>query len=146
MMRSWTDELGRTWDVEVEASGDRDRGDVMLLFGRGHADERAMPVVGPLEDVFARVSGDALQHALDATASGQGILLAESDGTLWWVRGPDADPLGGRWSVKFSNGEDEHVHRGRLPDAPEDLTEDELLELLDEARGAVMEEMDVSSG
>lgn len=144
MKRTWTDELDRTWDVELGSADDMERGDVVLLFGRGLADERAMPVVGPMEDVFPTLTDEALQHALDATASGQGILLVESDGALWWARGPEADALGGAWTVKFSDGATEHIHRGRLPDPPEDLSEDELLELLDEARGNVMEEMDVS--
>lgn len=144
MQRTWTDEMGRTWEVEVDAPGDLERGDALMIFGRSLADERTMPVVGPLEDVFERLTDEALQHALDATASGQGILLVEADGRIWWARGPEADPLGGAWTVKFTDGAEEHVHRGRLPDAPEDLSEDELLELLDESRGRVMEEMDVS--
>lgn len=147
MKREWTDELGRTWKIEL-GSPDPSSGtaaDAVLLFQGEGEEDRAMPMVGPAEELFDELDDAALAHALEATAVARGVLLIEQDGHLWWVRAPEEDMVNGGRAV-FSDGTVEHRHRGPLPDEPEALGEDELLELLDEARGAVMEEMDVTVG
>lgn len=147
MSRRWTDELDRTWDIELEVPDRNDPeavGDTVLVFGRQGTEERWIDVLGPLEEHFAALPDEQLQHALDAASTGLGVLLVDHDGHAWWVRGPEAESMPGRWAVKFSDGTEEHVHKGPLSDDPEALSEDELLELLDEARGNVMTPMDVS--
>lgn len=147
MTRSWTDEMGRTWTVELEVPDPHDpeaHGDTVLVFERADAVERWIDVLGPMEDVFEALPDEQLQHVLDAASTGLGLILLDQEGRAWWVRGPEAEAMPGRWAVKFSDGTTEHVHKGPLPDEPEALSEDELLELLDEARGRVMVEMDVS--
>ncbi len=146
MEREWRDELGRVWHVGLDEPGATENGDVVVVFTGEGEEDRSLPGLGPWDELFEKLGDGAIQQALDAAASGRGILLLEADGHLWWVRGPEDDLLGGAWTVKFGDGTTEHTHRGRIPDRPEELSEDELLELLDEARGSVMEEMDVTGG
>lgn len=150
MTRTIEDELGRTWQVELEVPelvSAEEPGDTVLVFGRGGEEEREILVVGPMEEAFDEIDDDNLLHALHATTNPGGILLVDQDLRVWWVRGPEDDPTAdGTWAVKFSDGTDELTHEGPLRDAPEAVTEDELLELLDEARGRVMLPMDVTGG
>lgn len=149
MHRSWQDDLGRTWRVDLvvpERTEEAELGDSILVFGRDGSEERSVPVLGPLDAHFHELDDEALQVAFDAAGSGEGRLLVDRDGVPWWVHGPDPDsePIGGSWAVRFVHGSEEVVHEGPLRAPPEELIEDELLELLDEARGEVMEEMDVT--
>lgn len=148
MYRDWQDDLGRTWRVDLmvpERTEDAELGDTILVFGRDDSRERSVPVLGPLESYFHDLEDDALQVAFDAAGSGEGLLLVDRDGRPWWVHGPDpvSEPVRGSWAVRFVRGSEEITHDGPLRVPPEELIEDELLELLDEARGEVMEEMDV---
>lgn len=150
MKRTLEDELGRTWQVELEVPelvSAEEPGDTVLVFGREDEQEREILVIGPMEEAFEEVDDDNLLHALHATTNPGGILLVDPDLRLWWARGPEDDPTSdGSWAVKFSDGNQELTHEGPLRDAPETLTEDELLEFLDEARGRVMLPMDVTGG
>ena len=150
MKRTLEDELGRTWQVELEVPdlvSSEEPGDTVLVFGREDEQEREILVIGPMEEAFDEVDRDNLLHALHATTNPGGILLVDQDLQVWWVRGPEDDPTAdGSWTVKFSDGSRDLTHEGPLRDAPEALTEDELLELLDEARGRVMLPMDVTGG
>ncbi|MGD2067598.1 MAG: hypothetical protein PVI57_02860 [Gemmatimonadota bacterium] len=148
MERAWTDELGREWLVEVEVPDvspdlEVDVGDTTLVFSGEAVEPRSIDVLGPMEELFGDLGDQALQHALDAAGTGFGILLVDAEGNVWWVRGPDAELRSGRWAVKFSDGEDELTHEGPLDDDPVLLGEDELLELLDDARGRLMDPLDL---
>lgn len=148
MRRTWTDELDRDWTVELEipeVSPDLevDVGDTTLVFFREGGEARTLDALGPMEEYFDELDDQALQHALDAAGTGVGILLMDPEGTLWWVRGPDAELRADGWAVKFSDGEEELTHDGPLEDEPERLGEDQLMELLDEARGRLMDPLDL---
>lgn len=151
MHRSWQDEIGRTWRVDLvvpERPEEAALGDTILVFGRDGSAERSVPTLGPLESAFHELDDDQLQVAFDAAGSGEGLLLLDREGEPWWVHGPDPDsePVHGSWAIRFVKGSDEITHDGPLRAPPDELSEDELLELLDEARGNVMEEMDVTGG
>lgn len=148
MRRTWTDELDRTWDVDLDVPDvlpdlEVEPGGARLVFTSGEQPPRAILVLGPVEEVFEELGDVALQHALDAAGTGHGVLLVDGEGTLWWARGPEAELRAGDWAVKFSDGERELTHDGPLRDDPARLSEDELLELLDDARGRLMDPLDL---
>ncbi len=148
MQRSFQDDLGRSWHVELvvpDRPEEAELADTILVFGRDGSEERSVPTLGPMESVFHEMDDAELQVAFDAAGSGEGRVLIDRDGAPWWVHGPDPDsePIRGSWAVRFVQGSEEITHDGPLHAPPDELTEDELLELLDEARGDVMEEMDV---
>ena len=146
---TWTDELSRTWTVELdvpEVSPDLEMGgggDAVLVFSREGGEARVIDVLGPMEAYLEELDDAALQHALEAASTGVGLLLVDDEGTVWWVHGPDAEARGGSWAVKFSDGEREYTHDGPLTDDLERVSEDELLELLDDARGRLMDPLDL---
>lgn len=149
MHRSFQDDLGRSWHVDLVVPDHAEEaalGDAILVFGGDGAEERSVPVLGPMESVFHELDDDALQVAFDAAGSGVGLVLVDRDGEPWWVQGadPDSEHLQATWAIRFVQQFEEITHDGPLRAPPEELTEDELLELLDEARGDVMEEMDVT--
>lgn len=147
MEREWTDQMGRTWLVEAEPTERSSRlggADAILGFASEGAAPRSIEVIGALGAALPEADDRALEHALDAAGSALGVLLATEDGEMWWVRGPETDPFGGDWAVKFSDGARELTHDGPLPDDLEALGEDYLLELLDEVRGRLIDPMDIS--
>ena len=147
MERTWEDRTGKTWLVEaepVEHSGRLGGADAVLSFSSEGEVPRSIEVLGPLGPLLPEADDATLEHALDAAGEASGFLLATPAGELWWVRGPEADPFGGDWAVKFSDGERELTHDGPLPDELDALGEDHLLELLDEVRGRLMDPMDIS--
>lgn len=148
MQRTWSDELGRTWDVELDVPDvppdlEVDVGDATLIFGSEDEMEREIEVLGPIEETFDSLSDQALQHALDAAGTQRGILLLDEEETLWWVRGPEPGVEEGEWAVRFSDGERTLTHDGPVREEAERLGEDELLELLDEERGRLLEPLDL---
>lgn len=151
MQRNWQDDLGRTWRVDLvvpERAENAERGDTFLVFGRDGSIERNVPILGPLESIFEDLDDDELQVAFDAAGTAEGRILVDRDDRLWWVHGPslETEPVRGSWAVRFVHGSEEVTHGGPLWASLEDLTEDELLELLDQGRGNVLEEMDVTGG
>ncbi len=147
MEREWTDQMGREWLVEAEPADRASRlggADAWLSFSSDGAAPRSIEVLGPVIETLPEIDDRALEHALDAAGAVTGVLLATHDGELWWARGPESDPFGGDWAVKFSDGSTEMTHEGPLPDDLEALGEDYLRELLDEVRGRLIDPMDVS--
>ena len=67
-----------------------------------------------------------------------GFLFLDCDDRLWWVETPDEDPIVEDAALMFSRRTDELRHPGPLPALPDELTEDELQELLDERLGRVI--------
>jgi len=139
--------MGTSWLVEAEPLEQSVRlggADALLSFSGEGAVPRSIEVVGPLARALSEADDATLEHALDAAGAATGFLLAAPDGTLWWVRGPEEEPFGADWAVKFSDGTRELTHDGPLPEELDALGEDYLLELLDEVRGRLMDPMDIS--
>lgn len=139
--------MGTSWVVEAEPLERSERlggADALLSFSSEGAVPRSIEVVGPLARTLPEADDGTLEHALDAAGAAVGFLLATPDGTLWWVRGPEEEPFGADWAVKFSDGRRELTHDGPLAEELDALGEDHLLELLDEVRGRLMDPMDIS--
>jgi hypothetical protein len=146
MDRSWTDDIDRLWTVELDVPDDpgrADRGDTVLFFDREGSPTRSIDVLGPMQEVFHDLSRDDLQIAFEGAGAGEGLVLVDESGKTWWVHGPGVEPLEGSWTVMFTDGVQELTHGGALRDDPEHLSEDELLQLLDELRGRVLEPLDM---
>lgn len=147
MTLEWRDELGRTWAVEAHVPDHVERPggvDAVLAFSSSEAAPREIRVLGPLRRALEDDPDDrALQHALDAAGAAMGILLVDEEGGLWWVRGPEAEPFDRSWTVKFSDGRRELTLDETLPDELSALGEDQLRELLDSARGRIMDPLDM---
>lgn len=142
----WRDELGRRWTVEahVPERSERPGGiDAVLTFSGGDGPPREIGVLGPLRKVLEEPNEEGLQHALDAAGAAVGVLLVDHEGEVWWVRGPEAEPFGHGWTVKFSDGLRELTRGDPLPEELDALSEDQLRELLDAARGRIMDPLDM---
>lgn len=146
MTLEWRDELARSWTVEAHVPDRTDRPggvDAVLSFSSAQAPPREIDVLGPLRKALEDPDDAALQHALDAASAAVGLLLVDEAGELWWVRGPEAEPFAPSWKLKFSDGRRELTLDGPLPDDLEALGEDQLRELLDSARGRIMDPLDM---
>jgi hypothetical protein len=149
MERTWADELGRSWTLELElpdTPSDLETGrgeDVVLVFSREGGEARSLIVLGPAESSLEEWNDSTLRHCLEAASAGVGLLLVEEEGSAWWVHQADAEARVGEGAVRFSDGEEEYLHPGPLPDGLDRVSEDELLEMLDEARGRLMDPLDL---
>jgi len=140
MTRTWKDALGETWNVRLYAEGEDhpDTGETLPhdllhfddsdrtieVFLRGESPER----VGNFDD-------RALELGMEAAKDGRGFLFADLEGHFWWVKRGSEDDLGEGFAVVFDDGTDELRHPGPLPAPADDLSDDEIEELLDQARG-----------
>lgn len=140
MSRSFKDDLDTRWSVHLEPVDDpTDTVDeeVILRFSpeREDEDERQVRAVGAVEELFESLTRRDLQLAVEAAGNETGFLFLHPEGRLWWVRRGDEDPLAEGAMITFSDLEDEHEYTGTLASTPETLSEEELREILDEARG-----------
>ena len=138
MNRRYEDPLGTTWDVVLapaEAPDDDIEEEMLLRFTAEGEDDREIHARGAIEESFEELTEDDLQVALEAAGNGLGFVFLHPEEGLWWVRRADEDPLSDGAPITFSNQTDEHHYAGRRAGDPTTMTEDELQEALDEARG-----------
>lgn len=143
MHRTFVDGLGTRWKVSMEPAGDpQDEVDeaVDLRFRAEGADRDELEIraVGPVEEHFDALDTEDLELAAEAAGNEMGFLFLHPSGDeLWWVRTDDPEGRGTGSDVIFSTGTEEHLVTERHATDPERLSEERLLEMLDEARGAV---------
>jgi len=150
--REFEDDLGRRWEAFVEegegvpagVAAEAPSEDWVLVFTSADGD-RELAGQGPVQRALPELSDDRLRELLEGAHTGTGRLLVDPDLRPWWVRSPEEAPQEeGAWAVQFTSGDDQLTHEGPLRAGPHELSEDELLELLDEARGDVLLPMDVT--
>jgi len=141
MSGHWTDDFGDDWEVDVILEGEEhpDTGEpltaALIRFGN---DDRSMEmsVRGDVEDVIDELDDDRLELAMEAAKDARGFLFVDGRGRFWWVKGAKDDSLNDLGSpLTFDDGVNQLRHPGPLAAPPHDLTDDELEELLAEARG-----------
>ena len=143
MTRKLMDDEGERWDIELlpadEQNEDVDEAMVIQFTPQSEdKPEAEIRILGPIMEDLSRLGTDDLRLALEAAQNGLGYLFLDRDDKLWWVQGPDEDVVADGMALTFMRGADELRHAGPLPAAPDDLTEDELQELLDECLGRVI--------
>jgi hypothetical protein len=143
MKRAVVDDTGRSWGIALhpadEQNDETDEEMVLRFVPDSDADaEHEIRIVGPiLEDLSALPKRD-MKLALEAAQNELGFLFLDRDDRLWWVQTPDEDQIGEGVALTFLRDTDELHHPGPLPGPADELTEDELQELLDECLGKVM--------
>jgi hypothetical protein len=143
MTRKLTDDHGRRWNIELlpaDAANDEIDEEMLIRFV---PESEAIPeceirIVGPILEDLSRLGPNDLRDALEAAQNGLGFLFLDRDDRLWWTKGPDADLIAEGAALTFVHGTDELRHPGPLPAPPDELSEDELQELLDERLGRVI--------
>lgn len=143
MKRTLTDEAGRSWTIELVPAEDQNEeaDEEMILEFVPESDdleECEIRIVGPIEEDLSRLSKRDTRLALEAAQNELGFLFLDRDDRLWWVQGPEEDVIGEGVALTFVRDTDELHHPGPLPARPDELTEDELQELLDETLGRVI--------
>ena len=137
------DESGQIWRIAIEgAEPEHEEADEEMVVRFVPEDDEELEceirVLGPMLEEFPDLEPRELRLALDAARSGVGFLFLDRDEHLWWVQTPDEDPVAEDVALTFTRFTDELRHPGPLPGAVEDLTEDEIQELLDETLGRVI--------
>lgn len=139
MSRTFTDALDVEWEAFIEPTEDPvdtvDEVAVVHFVPDDGSDERTIRAVGPIEEMFDSLAEEDLAMAVEAAGNEVGFLFLHSEGHLWWVRRGDEDPVAEGAALTFSDAEDEIQYSGSLAGDPATLTEEELEEILDEARG-----------
>ena len=143
MKRTLSDEAGRSWTVDllpIEDPNDDADEEMMLRFIPEAVDlvECEIRILGPIEEDLAKLGKRDLRLALEAAQNDIGFLFVDRDDRLWWVQGPDEDVIAAGVALTFLRDSDELHHPGPLSAPPDELTEDELQELLDETLGRVI--------
>jgi hypothetical protein len=143
MTRTLNDDAGARWTIELMPMEDQiDDGDeqMMLRFvPEAEGDpECEIRVLGPIVEDLSGLGKRDMRLALEAAQNGVGFLFIDRDDRLWWVKGAQDDALADGAALTFVRDPDELHHRGPLPARPDDLSEDELQELLDETLGRVI--------
>lgn len=138
--RTFEDDLGQGWEVSLERVEDpTDVADeeVVIHFvpADGDADEREIRARGPLEERFGELDDRDIELAWEAAGNEAGFLFLPTEGHLWWVRSGDEDPVADGARITFSDLTDEHAYAGPHGGRLDNLSEDELQEILDELRG-----------
>jgi hypothetical protein len=141
--RTLTDELGRSWRIELLPSEpENDDVDEEMVIRYTPTDESMddveIRVVGPVAEELPELDRDELALGLEAALNEAGFLFLDRDDHLWWIQTPDEDPTAEGTALTFARFTDELHHPGPLPHPPSELTEDELQELLDQTLGRVI--------
>jgi hypothetical protein len=143
MARTLTDDQDQKWRIElIQTDPINDEADEeMLVRFVPEADDAAdceIRIIGPILEDLSRLGKADLRLALEAAQNELGFLFLDRDDRLWWVQGPEDDTLSEGVALTFLRDTDELHHPGPLPSVPEELSEDELQELLDETLGRVI--------
>ena len=139
--RRWKDALGDEWNVRlyVEGADHPDTGET-LPFDMLHFDDEdrtvEVHVRGDPPEHVSDFEEPALELALVAAKDERGFLFVDLEGHFWWVKRGSEDELEDQgYPIVFDDGTDERRHPGPLPAPADDLSDDEIEELLDQARG-----------
>ena len=143
MTRKLTDEAGRKWRIALlPVAVENDEADEEMVIRYTPEDEaleeRDIRVVGPVMEELPDLDPEELALGLEAAANELGYLFLDRDERLWWVQTAAEDPTADGAAITFARHTDELRHPGPLPSPAEELTEDELQELLDETLGRVI--------
>lgn len=143
MTRKVTDDAGQRWQIALvpaEAQNDEvDEEMVVRFVPESEADhECEIRILGPIVEDLSSLSKADMRMALEAAQNEIGFLFLDREDRLWWVQSPEEDVVGEGVALTFVRDTDELHHPGPLPAAPDELTEDELQELLDEILGRVI--------
>jgi hypothetical protein len=143
MKRSLSDEAGRTWSIELlpaeEQNDDVDEEMILRFVPESDTlEECEIRIVGPIMEDLSRLGKRDMRMALEAAQNELGFLFLDRDDRLWWIQSPEEDMIGAGVALTFVRDTDELHHAGPLPAAPDELSEDELQELLDETLGRVI--------
>jgi hypothetical protein len=143
MARKLSDERGRKWEIDlVQPDTQNDEADEeMMIRFVPESDEEIeceIRIIGPIMEDLSRIGKGDIKLALEAAQNGIGFLFLDRDDRVWWIQGPEDDVIAEGTALTFVRGTEELHHGGPLPGAPEDLSEDELQELLDEMLGRVI--------
>lgn len=143
MSRTFTDDMDDRWTVSLEALGDPTGTvdeEVLVRFTPEDdgTDELEIRAVGPVRERFEELDHDDLQLAVEAAGNDLGFLfLHPSEERLWWVREGSDTQLTGEGSLTFATLDEEIGYDGMLARELSSLSEEELKEMLDEARRLV---------
>jgi hypothetical protein len=143
MTQKLIDDRGRRWDIEllpadVQNDGADEEMVIRFVPEREDGAECEIRIVGPILEDLRRLGRNDLRLALEAAQNGLGFLFLDRDDRPWWVKGAGEDIVAPGAALTFARGTDELHHPGPLPAPPDELTEDELQELLDETLGRVI--------
>ena len=143
MTRKLTDDAGRSWEIALrptEAQNDEVDEEMVIRFvpDSEAAEEAEIRIVGPIVEDLSGLGKKEMRLALEAAQNELGFLFLDRDDRLWWVQSPEEDLVAEGAALTFVRDTDELHHAGPLPAPPDELTEDELQELLDEALGRVI--------
>ena len=142
MARKLKDEAGGSWRIALLPAETRNPDvdeEMVLRFVPDSEDDQEceIRVLGPIVEDLTALSKADMRLALEAAQNDLGFLFLDRDDRLWWVQGPEEDTLS-EGALTFVRGTDELHHPGPLPAPPDELSEDELQELLDECLGRVI--------
>jgi hypothetical protein len=143
MARTLTDDQDQKWRIElIQTDPLNDEADEEMLVRfipeAEDAAECEIRIFGPILEDLSRLGKADLRLALEAAQNELGFLFLDRDDRLWWVQGPQDDTLSDGVALTFVRDTDELHHPGPLPSPPDELSEDELQELLDETLGRVI--------
>jgi hypothetical protein len=143
MTRKLIDERKQRWDIALlPTDEENDEADELMVIRfvpeSEDTPECEIRIVGPIMEDLSRLGPNDLRLALEAAQNGLGFLFLDHDDRLFWVKGPGEDVIADGAALTFVRGTDELRHSGPLPAPPDELSEDELQELLDETLGRVI--------
>ena len=143
MARKLRDEQDQRWEIALLPADDQndEADEEMVLRFVPEAEDTAeceIRILGPIVEDLSRLGPADMRFALEAAQDGLGFLFLDRDDRLWWVKGRDEEPIAEGAALTFLRGTDELHHPGPLPAPSDELTEDELQELLDECLGRVI--------
>ena len=143
MKRTITDDAGRSWTIELIAPEEENESEDEEMVLRFVPDSDAVPeceirILGPILEDLSKLGKKDLKLALEAAQNELGFLFLDRDDRLWWVQSAEEDPIAAGAALTFLRDADELHHPGPLPAPPDELSEDELQELLDETLGRVI--------
>ena len=143
MTRKLKDQDGRSWRIELipsEPENEDIEEEMLIRFTPRdeEVEECEIRVIGPVMEELPDLEQHEMALALEAALNETGFLFLDRDEHLWWVQSGEDDALADGAALVFVRGTDELRHPGPLSAPPEELSEDELQELLDQLLGRVI--------